>query len=114
MALFMLCALFMCVFASVTFNFGPCTITFPHLDFLNLAWGWCFITALGWFNHELGGHLILWDLWPIIGFLPGMTIAIPSAIFCHSNISIQQDKKWFSITQYTSTGVFCFMDSRQT
>ncbi|KAJ7021261.1 hypothetical protein C8F04DRAFT_1314838, partial [Mycena alexandri] len=110
-ALFPLCALSMRLFASTTFNFGPRTVTFPHLDFLNLAWGWCFITALGWFNHELGGHLILWDLWLIIEFPPGMTIAIPSAILRHSNVSIQQHEKRFSITQYTSAGIFRFVDN---
>ncbi|KAJ7789398.1 hypothetical protein B0H14DRAFT_3503084 [Mycena olivaceomarginata] len=89
-ALFPFCTLSMCVFASATFNFGPRTITFPHLDFLNLAWGWCFITRWHWFP-------------------PGMTIAIPSAIFRHSNVSIQQDEKRFSITQYTSAGVFRFV-----
>ncbi|KAJ7868198.1 hypothetical protein B0H14DRAFT_320137 [Mycena olivaceomarginata] len=87
-ALFPLCALSVCVFASATFNFGPRTVTFPHLDFLNLAWGWCFITTLG------------------------MTIVIPSAIFRHSNVSIQQDEKRFSITQYTSAGVFRFVNNR--
>jgi hypothetical protein len=110
-ALFPLYALSNCVLASATFNFSPRTLTFPHLDFLNLAWGWCFITALGWFNHELSGHLILWDLWLIIEFPPGMTIAIPSAIFRHSNVSIQQDEKGFSITQYTSAGVFRFVNN---
>jgi hypothetical protein len=29
------------VFAAATFNFGLRTVTFPHLDFANLAWGWC-------------------------------------------------------------------------
>ena len=107
-ALFPLCALSNCVFASATFNFGPRTVTFPHLDFLNLAWGWCFITALGSFNHELGGHLILWDLWLIIEFPPVMII------FRHSNISIQQDEKRFAITQYTSAGIFRFVNSFKT
>ncbi|KAJ7670536.1 hypothetical protein B0H17DRAFT_1209270 [Mycena rosella] len=50
------------VFAVCTFNFGPRAITVPHLDFGNLSWGWCTITALGKFNPNLGGHLILWDL----------------------------------------------------
>jgi hypothetical protein len=50
------------VFTTATFNFGPRTVTFPHIDFGNLAWGWCAITALGWFDPNLGGHLILWDL----------------------------------------------------
>ncbi|KAJ7918288.1 hypothetical protein B0H13DRAFT_2657489 [Mycena leptocephala] len=50
------------VFAACTFNFGPHALTVPHLDFGNLSWGWCVITALGRFNPDLGGHLILWDL----------------------------------------------------
>ncbi|KAJ7862650.1 hypothetical protein B0H14DRAFT_2740063, partial [Mycena olivaceomarginata] len=54
------------VFAACTFNFGPHAITVPHLDFGNLSWGWCTITALGHFNLDLGGHLVLWDLKLII------------------------------------------------
>ncbi|KAJ7658555.1 hypothetical protein B0H14DRAFT_3702889 [Mycena olivaceomarginata] len=73
------------VFAACTFNFGPHTITVPHLDFGNLSWGWCAITALGRFNPDLGGHFVLWDLKRIIQFPPGSTILIPSAIIWHSN-----------------------------
>ncbi|KAF8166409.1 hypothetical protein K438DRAFT_2025127 [Mycena galopus ATCC 62051] len=54
------------VFAACTFNFGPQAITRPHLDYGNLSWGWCAVTALGWFDPDLGGHLILWDLRLII------------------------------------------------
>jgi hypothetical protein len=54
------------VFAAATFNFGLRTVMFPHLDFANLAWGWCDITALGDFDPDLGGHIILWDLKLII------------------------------------------------
>ncbi|KAJ7448727.1 hypothetical protein FB451DRAFT_1187544 [Mycena latifolia] len=43
------------VFSTVTFNFGPATVTFPHIDFGNLAWGWCAITALGDFDPDRGG-----------------------------------------------------------
>ncbi|KAJ6537124.1 hypothetical protein B0H19DRAFT_962418, partial [Mycena capillaripes] len=103
-----------CVFACITFNFGPRTVTFPHLDFLNLAWGWCFITALGWFNWKKGGHLIVWGLASgplVIQFPPGATIAIPSAIFRHSNVAVQQGEKRFSFTQYTSAGVFRFVNN---
>jgi hypothetical protein len=73
------------VFATATFNFGPQTVTFPHLDFVNLPWGWCTITALGDFDPNKGGHLILWDLKLIICFPPGSTILIPSALIRHSN-----------------------------
>ncbi|KAJ7810675.1 hypothetical protein B0H14DRAFT_2378948 [Mycena olivaceomarginata] len=107
----LLAPLVSCVFACVTFNFGPQTVTFPHLDFLNLAWGWCFITALGWYDYRKGGHLIIWDLRLMIEFPPGATFAIPSAVLRHSNVSIQQGEKRFSITQYTSAGVFRFVNN---
>ncbi|KAJ7779944.1 hypothetical protein B0H16DRAFT_1830502 [Mycena metata] len=94
------------VFAACTFNFGPHTITLPHLDFGNLSWGWCAITALGWFDPDLGGHLILWDLKLVIRFPPGSTILIPSAIICHSNVPIRPHEKRFSFTQYTAGGLF--------
>ena len=68
------------VFPSATYNLGPRTVTYPHLDFLNAAFGWCGITALGSFDYKRGGHLILWDLGLVIKFPPGATIFIPSAI----------------------------------
>ncbi|KAJ7446042.1 hypothetical protein B0H11DRAFT_1746380 [Mycena galericulata] len=100
---------FTSVFAAATMNFGPFTITLPHLDFANLAWGWCAITALGDFDPDKGGHLILWDLRLVIRFPPGCSILIPSAILRHSNVSIQQGEKRFSFTQYTAAGIFRFV-----
>ncbi|KAJ7462435.1 hypothetical protein FB451DRAFT_1139849 [Mycena latifolia] len=97
------------VFAAATINFGPFTVTRQHLDFANLMWGWCAVTALGNFNPDLGGHLILWDLKLVIGFPPGCTIFIPSAILHHSNVSIQQGEKHFSFTQFTAAGIFRFV-----
>ncbi|KAJ7831560.1 hypothetical protein B0H13DRAFT_1654629, partial [Mycena leptocephala] len=96
----------LCVFAACTFNFGPCTVTLPHVDAANLAWGWCCITALGLFNPDLGGHLVLWDLNLVIRFLPGSTIFIPSALLHHSNVSVQPGEKRYSFTQYTAGGLF--------
>ncbi|KAF7342717.1 hypothetical protein MSAN_02029600 [Mycena sanguinolenta] len=61
------------------------TVTLPHLDFLNLSWGWCFITALGWYDYRRGGHLILWDLRLIIEFPPGATfdpLCYPTPLQC--------------------------------
>ncbi|KAF7360079.1 hypothetical protein MVEN_00736000 [Mycena venus] len=97
------------VFAAATFNFGLRTVTFPHLDFANLAWGWCTITALGDYDPDKGGHLILWDLNLIIRFPPGCTLFIPSALLRHSNTSIQAHEKRFSFTQYTAAGIFRFV-----
>jgi hypothetical protein len=94
------------VFAACTFNFGPHAITVTHLDFGNLAWGWCAITALGLFDPDVGGHLILWDLKLVIRFPPGSTILIPSAIIRHSNVPVLPHERRFSFTQYTAGGLF--------
>ncbi|KAJ7736636.1 hypothetical protein B0H16DRAFT_1326460, partial [Mycena metata] len=89
------------VFAACTFNFGPHAITVPHLNFANLAWGWCAITALGYFDPDVGGHLILWDLKLVIRFPPGSTILIR-----HSNVPIGSHERRFSFTQYSAGGLF--------
>ncbi|KAJ7433024.1 hypothetical protein B0H11DRAFT_1759362, partial [Mycena galericulata] len=94
------------VFAACTFNFGPHAVTVPHLDFGNLSWGWCVITALGFFDPDKGGHLILWDLKLVIRFPPGSTILIPSAIIRHSNVPVGIDECRYSFTQYTAGGLF--------
>ncbi|KAJ6447726.1 hypothetical protein C8R45DRAFT_850695, partial [Mycena sanguinolenta] len=97
------------IFAACTFNFGPRAVTRPHLDFGNLAWGWCAITSLGWFDADRGGHLILWDLKLVIRFPAGSTIFIPSAIIRHSNVPVQPHETCFSFTQYTAGGLFCWI-----
>ncbi|KAJ6449253.1 hypothetical protein C8R47DRAFT_999271, partial [Mycena vitilis] len=98
-------------FAAATLNFGPTTVTLPHIDALNLAWGWCAITALGFFNPDLGGHLVLWDLLLIIRFPPGSTILIPSAILRHSNVGIAATETRYSFTQYSAAGLFRWVDN---
>jgi hypothetical protein len=94
------------VFAACTFNFGPRVICASHLDFANLSWGWCALTALGDFDPDLGGHLILWDLRLVIRFPPGSTILLPSAIVRHSNVPIQAHERRSSFAQYTAAGLF--------
>ncbi|KAJ6480177.1 hypothetical protein C8R45DRAFT_832350 [Mycena sanguinolenta] len=94
------------MFAACTFNFGPHAICAPHLDFANLAWGWCAITALGDFNPDVGGHLILWDLHLIIRFPLGSTILLLSAIVRHSNVPIHSHERRCSFVQYTTGGLF--------
>ncbi|KAJ7025058.1 hypothetical protein C8F04DRAFT_1269665 [Mycena alexandri] len=94
------------VFTTATFNFGPVTVTLPHIDFGNLAWGWCAVTALGNFDPDRGGHLVLWDLNLIIRFPPGSTILLPSAILRHSNLQIGPNETRFSFTQFTPAGIF--------
>jgi hypothetical protein len=91
---------------AATFNFGPWTITFPHTDPGNLAFGWCAITALGNFDFLRGGQIILWDLGLVIDFPPGSTILIPSAVVRHSNTTIQAGETRYSFTQYAAGGLF--------
>jgi hypothetical protein len=94
------------VFPCRSFNLGPQTVSLPHRDTANLAHGWCSITALGRFDPKQGGHLVLWDFGIMVEFPPGSTILIPSALFLHSNASIQARETRYSIVQYAAGGLF--------
>ena len=98
-------------FAAASINFGPQTISYPHRDFANLSWGWCAITALGSYDPDQGGHLVLWDLKYVIRFPPGATILIPSAMIKHSNTSIKMGETRYSFAQYSSGGLFRWVDN---
>ncbi|KAJ3768783.1 hypothetical protein FB446DRAFT_649854 [Lentinula raphanica] len=102
------------VFSCCTINFGPRTTTVEHLDHKNYIYGWCAITALGSFDHRLGGHLVLWDLKQVIEFPPGWTMLIPSAYLRHSNTSLRPGDTRFSLTQYTAGGLFRVVDDEGT
>ena len=54
--------------------------------------------------------MILWDLGLVIEFPPGSTIFIPSAALEHSNASIQEHERRYSFTQFTSGGIFRWVD----
>ncbi len=92
------------IFAACTFNFGPWTVCFEHMDSRNLPFSWCAITMLGRFNPQKGGHFVLWDLKLVIEFPLGSTILIPSAVLCHSNTAISRKETRYSFTQYTAGG----------
>ncbi|KAJ3503436.1 hypothetical protein NLJ89_g8432 [Agrocybe chaxingu] len=98
------------VFMATTYNLGPQTVCFRHLDSANLAYGWCAITALGSFDPTKGGHLVLWECKLIIEFPPGSTILIPSALIHHSNTPIAEGETRYSFTQYASGGLFRWVD----
>jgi hypothetical protein len=98
-------------FAAMTFNIGPRTITFPHRDWANLSWGWCAICALGEFDSNEGGHLVLWDLKLAIRFPSGSTIIIPSAMVRHSNTSVGKNDTRYSVTQYSAGGLFRWVEN---
>lgn len=99
------------VFPSATYNLGPRTVTYPHRDFFNAAFGWCAITALGSYDYKTGGHLILWDVDLVIEFPPGATIMIPSAVITHSNVGIAKGERRYSVTQYAAGGLFRWVDN---
>ena len=99
------------VFPAAAFNFGPRVCTAIHRDQLNLAFGWCSIQALGWFDPELGGHLVLDDVKKIIKFPAGSLILIPSATLSHRNLPVRGHEVRMSFTQYCSGGIFRFVDN---
>ena len=81
-------------------------MTYTHTDHLNYASGWCAVVALGSFNPDLGGHLVLWDLGIAIRFPPGSLLFLPSAILRHSNVAVAPGHHRYSFTQYTAGGLF--------
>lgn len=99
------------VFAAATVNFGPRVCAHKHRDMLNLAFGWCAITALGNFDHTVGGHLILWEAKLIVEFPAGSTYLIPSSCMTHSNTPTQEGEYRASFTQYTAGGVFRWVEN---
>jgi hypothetical protein len=93
------------VFPCRSFNLGMQSVCYPHVDERNLAQSWCSVTALGQFDPNIGGHLVLWDLKLIVRFPPGSTILIPSALLVHSNTPIQPGEERVSIVQYVAGGL---------
>ncbi|PPR00627.1 hypothetical protein CVT26_012211 [Gymnopilus dilepis] len=98
------------VFSSTTYNLGPQTVCEPHVDFANIPFGFCAITALGRFDPSKGGHIVLWECKLVIEFPPGATILIPSAIVHHSNVPISAGEVRYSMTQYAAGGLFRWTD----
>ncbi|KAJ3782302.1 hypothetical protein GGU10DRAFT_275825 [Lentinula aff. detonsa] len=93
-------------FAATTFNLGPQSFSPPHTDEGNNACGWCVVTALGPFDPDKGGHLVLWNMKLIVRFPPGASILFPSALVTHSNIPIQPSEKRYSMVQYSAGALF--------
>ncbi|KAF8056176.1 hypothetical protein FPV67DRAFT_1432152, partial [Lyophyllum atratum] len=94
------------IFPACTFNCGPRTYTFRHVDAGNLSCGICALTALGRYDPKLGGHLILYSLKLVIEFPPGSTALIPSGAVEHGNTPVGQGETRLSFTQYAAGGLF--------
>ncbi|KAJ7638283.1 hypothetical protein FB45DRAFT_717479, partial [Roridomyces roridus] len=76
-----------------------------HADHINKADGFCLIRALGNFDADKGGHIVLYyDL--VIRFPVGCSILIPSAVVTHSNTPIQAMEERFLMIQYSAGGLF--------
>ncbi|KAK6988128.1 hypothetical protein R3P38DRAFT_3332259 [Favolaschia claudopus] len=73
------------IFPSVTFNVGPQSATFEHLDDKNRALGWCAITSGGDFDPTKSAHLHLRELNALVEFPAAATAFIPSAVIHHGN-----------------------------
>ncbi|KAJ7160864.1 hypothetical protein C8R46DRAFT_821331, partial [Mycena filopes] len=84
---------------SATFALGPQSVTTPQWLSDAARWAWIAMTALGTFDHETGGHLILWDLGRALEFPPGATILIPAQLR-FSIARVNEGETRFSLIQY--------------
>ncbi|KAF8220683.1 hypothetical protein L208DRAFT_1332489, partial [Tricholoma matsutake] len=98
------------IWAAISFNFGPGTWCYRHMDWGNLAFRVCVITNVGKFDSTRGGHLILWECGIVIEFPPGTSIIIPLAVISHSNLPIQPHEIRYSFTQYAAGGLFRWVE----
>jgi hypothetical protein len=94
------------IFPAASFNCGPQTVSLDHTDYNNLSHGLCALTALGSYDHTLGGHLVLFNLKLIIQFPSGSTALIPSGCVDHGNTPIHEGEIRMSIAQYAAGGLF--------
>ncbi|RXW15820.1 hypothetical protein EST38_g10034 [Candolleomyces aberdarensis] len=100
-----------CVLPCAAFNFGPQVCCKGHRDPSNLPHSWCAITALGQFDSEQGGHLVIEELRIFIQFPPGATILIPSALLTHGNTPVGQGEVRLSFTVFCPGGLLRWVDN---
>ncbi|KAI0058287.1 hypothetical protein BV25DRAFT_1811048 [Artomyces pyxidatus] len=94
------------IFTAASFNFGPQTVTYCHVDQANVPFGLCAIAALGDFDPEKGGHVYLWELGLVIEFPSGSIIKLPSGSVHHGNTPIRPHEFRCSFTTYCAGGLF--------
>lgn len=99
------------IMPAAAYNLGPATVCRPHRDYANLSFGICAITALGQFNPNTGGHLVLRELGIVTEFPPGATVLIPSAVVTHYNAKIEKGETRYSFTQFAAGSLFSFIDN---
>ncbi|KAI0057943.1 hypothetical protein BV25DRAFT_1811741 [Artomyces pyxidatus] len=94
------------IFTAASFNFGPKTVTYCHVDQANAPFGLCAITALGNFDPEKGGHVYLWELGLVIEFPSGSLVEIPSGSVHHGNTPVRPHEFRCSFTCFVAGGMF--------
>lgn len=55
--------------------------------------------------------MVLWDLGLVIRFPSATSIMLPSALLRHSNVPIASGEKRMSLVQYTSGGLFRWVEN---
>lgn len=97
------------VFSGFSINWGPAN-TNDHTDNGNFA-GNCIVSVVGDFDDRRGGHMTLWDLGIFIRFPSGCSMMLPSALLRHSTVPVQAGETRYSLVQYTSSGLFRWMEN---
>ncbi|KAJ6447696.1 hypothetical protein C8R45DRAFT_850719 [Mycena sanguinolenta] len=97
------------ILPAVTFNLGPQSVTFEHVDDLNRALGWCAITCAGNFDPQTSAHLYMKQLKLVVEFPPAATSLLPSAVIAHGNTPLSPSETRYSITQYAAGGLFRYV-----
>ncbi|KAI0348909.1 hypothetical protein OH77DRAFT_1372086, partial [Trametes cingulata] len=98
------------IYPAASFNFGPATVCFDHTDTMNDPCNWCHIVALGSYNPDSGGDIILFNIKHVVRFPPGSSVLIPSAIMRHGNVAIAAHERRMSFTQYCAGGLLRWVE----
>ncbi|KAJ7734683.1 hypothetical protein B0H16DRAFT_1327444 [Mycena metata] len=99
------------VFSAATFELGG-----PHCRTVAQGVPHCFLpgalsilTVLGNYNHNRGGHVILWELGFVVCFPPGVSIIIPTGVVHYSFVRICPSKTRYSLLQWAGSGIARYM-----
>lgn len=97
------------IFPALTFNLGPDSVTFEHLDYHNNPLGWCGVTSGGDFDHTKSAHIHIKQLKIVVEFPSASSTLLPSAICDHGNTPLLPGETRYSITQYAAGGLFRYV-----
>ncbi|KAI0262753.1 hypothetical protein BC834DRAFT_828556, partial [Gloeopeniophorella convolvens] len=92
-------------YPTATANLGPQTVCLGHNDSTNYPGLPCAVTAMGSFDPDFGGHLVLPDLSLKVRFPAGCTVLLPSAGLRHGNTPVSEGETRYSFTQYCPGGL---------